>query len=108
MDKKSGIYSYWCDTCGKSYIGQTAREAKCRWDEHMSDVKNKNENNAIAKHFIDQPNHVYNDKNFKLIKHVTKDNLLNAWESLYINKYKDTILNIKSPPLESDLFKYCL
>lgn len=106
MTKKSGIYGHWCETCNRWYIGQCAREVHKRWKEHRDDVENRNEDNAIVRHFMDHPKHVYNDQNFKLIKNVPQDRYLNAWESFYINKFKDKKMNIKPPPLESDLFKY--
>jgi hypothetical protein len=39
---KSSIYRLACNTCHKSYIGQTKRSLKLRYQEHTWYIKNNN------------------------------------------------------------------
>lgn len=75
----------------------------------MRAIKNKDERSAVAKHIVDNPSHVVIKMNSELIKNVKREKYLNAWESYYIDKHKnDMIMNIRPPPLTSDLFEFCV
>lgn len=103
---KPGIYKMKCETCKKFYIGKTSRRCSCRWKEHMKAIEKEDLRSAVAKHVVDNPTHKIVEKNSELIRHVRREQYLDAWESFYIDKHKGEIMNIRPPALESALFKY--
>ena len=103
--EKSGIYKINCDTCNSAYIGQTRRMLKTRFKEHFSHYKNNiPEKSSVAQHLI-QSGHEITLDNMKLIKN-TSNNLLDAYESIFILKNKgQKLLNSDSGPItHSPLF----
>lgn len=105
--EKSGIYEIVCK-CDKKYIGQTKRQIKTRFKEHISHIKyNRPTKSSVAEHIInsiDNNECDVNINNLHLIKHIGNKNYLDAWESLYINKYRTEIFNIDEEPIRSPLF----
>lgn len=102
MEHKSGIYEIECDSCEKSYIGQTKRRVKTRWKEHESAMRNyQSTKSAVAEHCL-KWRHKVGKK--KLLKEVTNPFELNAWESYYMGKAQNELLNIDDPPIMSKLF----
>ena len=66
--QKKGIYKYTC-TCSNTatYIGQTNRTFKLRWDEHARAIQNKNwHHSGITQHYENCP-HQFNKENFQPI-----------------------------------------
>jgi hypothetical protein len=102
---KSGIYQVSCTSCDLSYIGQTRRNIKTRFKEHMAHFKyNRPEKSSIAQHMI-ETGHEITENNLKLLKE-TPNHLLDAYESLYIHKYRENSLNSDKGPIpHSSLFK---
>jgi hypothetical protein len=49
---KSGIYKIKCNTFHRSYIGQTKRSLKLRYQEHIRHIKNNNPQSAYAMHIL--------------------------------------------------------
>ena len=106
---KSGIYRLKCQSCNKIYVGQSSRAVKVRWKEHFRDVKNKNLENAVALHYSNNEQHKFNEELCgKILKVVPHEKYLDAWESLYMQKHGEHLMNVRPPPLESRLFKYCM
>ncbi len=106
---KPGIYKMFCDTCKSFYVGQTCRPCHIRWGEHMKAIEDEDQRSGVAKHIIDNPTHKVIKLKSELIKNVNRDKYLDAWESFYIDKHKnDNLMNIRPPPLTSDLFKFCI
>ena len=106
--QKSGIYRVKCESCNHIYVGQSRRAVRTRWKEHVSDVKNKNLNNAVALHYNQNNTHKFDERNCsELIKTVRSEYYLDAWESLYMNKFDDHLMNVRPPPLDSKLLKFC-
>lgn len=100
---KSGIYCINCEMCPKKYIGQTKRSIKIRGKEHFSHFKyNRPDKSAMVKHCLDE-NHHFKIENSKLLKNVTKPNTLDAWETFYINKYRNIIVNNDLGPIQDSL-----
>ena len=67
--KKSGIYKICCQTCPALYIGQTKRNIGQRFKEHLAHVpKNEVEKSSVAKHLINNPNHVTTSDNISLLR----------------------------------------
>ena len=54
----SGIYKLTCNTCKMSYIGQTSRNIKQRYREHIRYVRDNNSQSAYAQHIL-QNRHEY-------------------------------------------------
>jgi hypothetical protein len=105
-EMRSGIYKVKCETCSFVYIGQTSRPKCVRCNDHKTALEKEDPNSAVAKHFMNNKNHILNIKNSELIKQTTNDRYLDAWESWFMFKYKDNLMNEKPPPLTSPLFKY--
>lgn len=104
--EKSGIYQIKCKTCSKSYIGQSRRKVKIRWKEHLRHIRyNESEKSAVALHFLENLDHELSEENFSLLKEVQFPYDLDAWESLYMTKFKDTSMNTKMAPIENVLFQ---
>lgn len=103
--QKSGCYRIDCDeeNCNKIYIGQTRRNISTRFKEHNAHIKyNRSEKSAVAAHVLE--NQHFNIKNVKLIKHIQNTASLDAWESLYIHRNKENIMNIDTAPINTILF----
>ena len=50
--EKSGVYQLTCNTCKSSYIGQTKRNLKSRFQEHTRYIKNNDPQSAYALHIL--------------------------------------------------------
>jgi hypothetical protein len=92
--QKSGIYQIDSLGCSASYIGQSRRSIKTRFNDHHKNIrKNQPELSSIANHVISHMNdprskHDNNLDNFSLLKEVRKPYHLDAFESYYILKAK--------------------
>ena len=49
---KWGIYQLKCNTCGRSYVGQTSRWMNIRFQEHIRYIRNNNPQTAYAQHIL--------------------------------------------------------
>ena len=104
--QKSGIYQISCDDCNEIYIGQTKRTIKTRFKEHISHIKyNRPTKSAVASHTLKNGHLNISIENLSLLKASNDQYQLDAWESLYINKHKQRIMNINEEPILSTLFK---
>lgn len=102
--QKSGIYKISCGDCEKFYIGQTKRNLNTRYKEHTSHIRfNRPEKSSVALHAL-QEDHL-NINGISLLKHVQNASELDAWESLFINRNKNSICNTDIEPISSNLFK---
>jgi hypothetical protein len=50
--KQSGIYKKTCQSCYKVYIGQTGRNLRARYKEHLRNTKNNKDESAFAQHIL--------------------------------------------------------
>ena len=77
------VYRIDCDTCKKFYIGKTKRHYITRKNEHMT-----SNNSSVFKHIVENPSHVIDWDNMKILD-AAKDNWrLLLKEMLHINKLK--------------------
>jgi hypothetical protein len=85
---KSRIYKLTCNTCYMSYIGQTSRSLKQRYQEHIRYMKHNEPQSAYALHILNNK-HEYGPikDNMILLKHTDKTTLLIPYEQLYIQSY---------------------
>lgn len=105
--KKSGIYKLNCQDCDKIYIGQTRREIRTRFNEHVADCsKPLNPDSAMAFHCLTENHRI---KDVELLKEVNEKYKLDAWESLLLCKNRDKQLTnvIKLGNAPSILHEFC-
>jgi len=83
--KKWGIYQIKCNTCGRSYVGQTGLSLNVRFQEHIRYIRNNNPQSAYAQHIL-QNQHEYIQMNsiITLLKPLNNPNLLIPYEQYYI------------------------
>jgi hypothetical protein len=86
--EKSGVYKIICNTCQKSYVGQTNWNVKARFQEHISYIKNNNPCSAYALHIL-ITRHEYGSINdtITLIKQVHNPSLWLPYEQMYIQSF---------------------
>lgn len=101
---QSGIYSIKCNCCDKIYIGQSKRAVIKRYKEHRYHTNcNDAEKSSVAKHMIEN-GHCFDQSGLKLIKRVDDFYKLNAFESFYINKNKNILMNENDGPIRNSIF----
>lgn len=101
---QSGIYSIICKDCNKQYIGQTRRSIIKRFKEHKCHTEHgRSDDSSVAKHMVDF-NHNMDLSCLKLIHRVDNFYELNAYESFYINKFKDNLMNENNGPIQNSIF----
>jgi len=83
--EKSGIYKITCKTCHKAYVGQTSRNLKSRFREHIQYIKNNDPRSAYALHMINCRHEYGNiDDTVTLLKQINTPTLLLPYEQMYI------------------------
>jgi hypothetical protein len=94
--EQCGVYKLNCNSCHKAYIGQTGRNFKTRFKEHIQDIKNNRAKTGFSQHILNT-GHEYNtiDNCMSIIKIQNKGKLLNTLEKFYIYKEQktDNLLN---------------
>ena len=85
-NNSSGMYQLKCNSCNRTYVGQSCRAMFLRHKEHLRYVKNNNNNNPIstyAMHILHN-RHQYGpaDETLKLLKPCNKGTKMNCWECL--------------------------
>ena len=95
LRKDAGIYSIPCNSCNLQYIGESDNLAR-RLQQHRSDLRTSNENNAIVKH-RNSAGHAISIDNFSTLYHIGNVNQRKLIESFLIknipnmNLYKTSI-----------------
>jgi hypothetical protein len=94
--KHSGVYQLKCLDCGKNYIGQTGRNFKQRYREHINDIRQNKEKSGFSQHILNT-GHRYStiDDTMKILYRNKKGRLLNTVEQfyIYINTKQNSHLN---------------
>lgn len=104
INERSGIYEISCKDCDKKYVGQTRRSIQTRFKEHMAHLKyGRTEKSSVAQHAFDN-NHRIDISNLRLIRNITNSRQLDAFESLEINKCRNSMNSDKGPIPNSPLF----
>jgi hypothetical protein len=99
---RAGIYELKCE-CGKEYVGQTKRKISVRIKEHEAHFKySRDGKSAMADHAREE-RHDYSKMEVKVLKVVEKNNDLDAWETLFINKFKNNLVNFDDGPIGQSL-----
>lgn len=103
-NQQSGIYTITCSHCGHVYVGQTRRAVEKRYKEHMAHTKYyRTKKSAVAHHIWEKQHYDIDINNLRLVKQIRRQNQLDIWESIYMRKYKDKLMNIDPPPINSFL-----
>ena len=77
-----------CNTCNLSYIGQTSRNLKTRYNEHVRHIKNNNPQSAYAHHILNNRHEFGTIENtMTLLKLLHSQHLLTTHEQLYIHSF---------------------
>jgi len=85
---KSGVYKLTCNTCHKSYIGQTSRSLKLRFQEHARYIKHNGPQSAYALHILNcRHEYCTISDTMSLSKHVNKPSLFLPYEQMYIQSF---------------------
>jgi DUF1680 family protein len=91
MDKysQSGVCSLKCLSRDQIYIGQTGRNVKTRYEEHISDIRHNKKESKYELHML-QFSHEYGtiENTLEVLKVVQKGKLLDVIERFYIYIYK--------------------
>jgi uncharacterized protein (UPF0335 family) len=100
--QNSGIYKVTCPQCNSAYIGQTRRNLNTRFKEHAACFRLGHfHKSSVAQHMASNA-HAITIDNISLIKHAP-DHLLDFYESIYIQKYKNNMMNSDHGPVTSCL-----
>jgi hypothetical protein len=108
-----GIYKITCKDCPKYYIGQTGRNFKCRYKEHLQAIKSNNQTSQTSKfaEHILTTDHTYGklEENLKILSIVKKGEKMNTKEEFFIytnyTQDKDNILNIMQTQQQNPIFE---
>lgn len=82
---KQGVYEIKCENCEYIYIGQTGRNFKKRFNEHIASCKNVAVSSALARHLVEE-NHTSNICNLKVLHVEQKGKKLDILEAFEIDK----------------------
>lgn len=100
----SGIYQIFCKNCPAVYIGQTARQLKTRFKEHVKHTqKGEVTKSSVAEHMTEE-NHEIDEEKTCFLKKVRNNWKLDAWESMFITNSNFPLMNTKEAPISSSLF----
>jgi phosphoribulokinase len=82
--EKHGVHKITCNTCQKSYVGQTSHNLNLRFQEHVRYIKNNDPRSAYALHILNC-RHDYGNINdtMTLLKQINKPSLLLSYEQMY-------------------------
>jgi hypothetical protein len=94
--EESGIYKLTRNTCQTSYIGQTSRRLKQRYQEHISYIRHNEPQSAYALHILNNK-HEYGPINNTMI-------LLKTYQQNFIITIRTTIYPI-IPPTQAAYFR---
>jgi hypothetical protein len=104
----NGIYKLTCQTCQRSYIGQSGRKIGIRYKEHFQYIKCNNLQSAYANHIL-QNNHEYGpiEQTMELLPKENKGNKMNTSENYYIQcfSYHNSIIEEQACTKLNSLFQ---
>jgi len=84
-----GIYKLNCRSCDGSYIGQTGRNFKTRFKEHVNDIKNNRGKTGYSQHILENGHErAHNLTDLIILEKRNKGPLLNTLEKFHIFKTK--------------------
>ena len=85
QQKASGLYRLQCNTCSKSYVGQTGRSVATRYREHIRYIKTNNPLSGYTIHILNNRHEYGTPKHsLQLLQTCRKGTIMNCWEALHI------------------------
>jgi len=83
--QQSGIYSLTCKTCNLFCVGQTNRDLKTRFQEHIRYIKTNNPHSAYAQHIL-HIQHEYGTlaESMTLLEPLQNESMLLPFEQLHV------------------------
>jgi dsDNA-specific endonuclease/ATPase MutS2 len=86
---KSGIYKITCQSCQKVYIGQTGRNLKTRFKEHIRSIRFNKDESAYAQHILNR-GHQYGpiEQVMEIVEQARKGGLMNIKEIYHIHNFE--------------------
>ena len=98
------VYQYECE-CGKIYIGETCRSVRTREMEHKRAIRNMDENHSgISKHVLETAHRIAWE-GVKILAYESDWKKRKIKEGIFIDKAKDTALNIKPGVPVANLYR---
>jgi hypothetical protein len=103
--ESSGVYELKCKSCPMKYVGQTGRNFKTRYREHILAIRNNNTTSRYAQHIL-ETGHEYGTMEdiLTIMQCERKGRRLNSLEQFYIHRLSkektqmnDTHKNIHNP-----------
>jgi hypothetical protein len=84
--EKSDVYGIKCNTCHKKYVGQTSRNLKSRYQEHIRYIKNNDPRSAYSIHILNNRHEYGNIKDtMTLLKRINTPAVLLPYEQVYLH-----------------------
>jgi len=85
---KSGIYKLTCKICQHVYVGQTSRNLKQRYQEHIRYIRNSDPQSAFAQHILNNQ-HEYGtiEEIMKLLKPTNHTSMRIRYELFFIQSH---------------------
>jgi len=106
--EKSGVYGIKCNTCHITYVGQTSRNLKSRYQEHIRYIKNNDPRSAYALHILNN-RHEYGNINdtMTLLKKINTPALLLPYEQMYMQSlhYNNELIPEQHPNEHNPMFE---
>ena len=97
---KSVIYELRCTLCQKTYIGETGRRIRLRYNEHLNDAKNQRQDTPWGEHFRQEHSNITPDSKtiaVKILQRANDQRDRKIAESLHIRRLRpDLNTNIAS------------
>jgi predicted GIY-YIG superfamily endonuclease len=106
-----GVYELKCNSCPKVYIGQTGRNFKTRFKEHIQDIGSNRTKTGYSQHIINTGYEYSNVENTLNVLNVEKNGaFLYTLEKFHIYKTQktDNLLNENSIDIYNPIFKLLL
>jgi hypothetical protein len=91
----SGIYELKCNSCQLKYIGQTGRNFRTRYREHIHAIHSNKTTSKYAQHILDT-GHAYGtlENTFNVLHFLNKGPQMNSLERFYIYRLRRDNLNL--------------
>jgi hypothetical protein len=83
----SGIYGLKCSSCQMKYVGQTGRNFRVRYREHIHAIRSNKTTSKYAQHIL-ETGHAYNtlENTLNILQFEKKSQKMNSLEQYYIYK----------------------
>jgi hypothetical protein len=97
-DVQSGVvYQVSCLGCTQKYIGNTIQYVKKRMSNHKAGISNKNPDySALVKHSLENPNHVIDFSNVRILDKEPRQKKREVLEMLHIAENIQDCMNVKT------------